>query len=501
MAKYLDQNGLLYFWQQVKPMIDGKVSKEDGKVLSTNDLTDELLAKLNGVAEGAQVNVLEKVKVNGVEQTITDKAVDIAVPTKTSDLTNDSGFITSSDIPEGAAASTTVPKAATESGSVGTEMAFARGDHSHPIDTTRAAAADLDAAEERIAAIEADYLKEADKYDDTALSNRVKAVEDDYLKSADKTELAEDIAEAQAAAEKKATDLNTAMDTRVKAIEDDYLTSADKYDDTALAGRVTTVEGQVTTLIGSDANKSVRTIANEELAAQLIGPDAKESLDTLEEIAAWIQNHPDDASAMNAAIVALQNQLKGIAAGEGTVKKYVDDAIIALSIGDYAKAADLTALAGRVTTLEGASHTHANKDLLDTYTQTEANLADAVAKKHSHTFNEAELNKIAEGDVAKWNAAQANAEATAAAALASAKSELEGKITAEETRAKAAEEANATAAANAKSAADAAQADVDAVAALVDTGNQTVSAYVAEQIAENVVVISNSEIDTILATA
>lgn len=53
-------------------------------------------------------------------------------------------------------------------------------------------------------------------------------------------------------------------------------------------------------------------------------------------------------------------------------------------------------------------HEHANKALLDTYTQTEANLADAVAKKHSHTFNETELNKIQENDVAKWNAIESN---------------------------------------------------------------------------------------------
>lgn len=58
------------------------------------------------------------------------------MPTKTSQLTNDSGFITSSDIPEGAAASTTVPKM-NGTASVGTEMAFARGDHVHPSDTSK----------------------------------------------------------------------------------------------------------------------------------------------------------------------------------------------------------------------------------------------------------------------------------------------------------------------------------------------------------------------------
>ena len=59
---------------------------------------------------------------------------------------------------------------------------------------------------------------------------------------------------------------------------------------------------QVTTLIGDDANKSVRTIANEELAKQLIAEGAAESLDTLKEIADWIQSHPGDAAAMNKAI-------------------------------------------------------------------------------------------------------------------------------------------------------------------------------------------------------
>ena len=68
---------------------------------------------------------------------VTSGGVYSAIPTKTSDLNNDSGFITSSDIPEGAAASTTTPKM-DGTATVGTEMAFARGDHIHPTDTSRA---------------------------------------------------------------------------------------------------------------------------------------------------------------------------------------------------------------------------------------------------------------------------------------------------------------------------------------------------------------------------
>ena len=76
------------------------------------------------------------------------------------------------------------------------------------------------------------------------------------------------------------------------------------------------VLGNVTTLVGADTGKSARAIANEELAAQLIPESAKDSLDTLQEIAAWIQEHPDDASAMNAAIEALQAVTAGIGGEE-----------------------------------------------------------------------------------------------------------------------------------------------------------------------------------------
>lgn len=158
---------------------------------------------------------------------------------------------------------------------------------------------------------------------------------------------------------------------------------------------VQAIDTKVTTLIGGDTGKSVRTIANEELASQLIPANAKESLDTLQEISAWIQNHPDDAAAMNQAITALQTKLTlgkpaafvpatGVAV-EGTtyyadangtaldsqpttgadvsgyyvagpeyatVKAYVEAAIAALNIGNYALASDLTALAGRVGDLE-----------------------------------------------------------------------------------------------------------------------------------------------------
>ena len=69
---------------------------------------------------------------------------------------------------------------------------------------------------------------------------------------------------------------------------------------------------------------------------------------------------------------------------------------------------DLNAeLKAKVNAAAEGNHSHDNKALLDTYTQTEADLADAVAKKHAHA-NADELAKIADGDKAKWDAVVAD---------------------------------------------------------------------------------------------
>lgn len=95
-------------------------------------------------------------------------------------------------------------------------------------------------------------------------------------------------------------------------------------------------KADVDTLIGSDAGKSARTIANEELTKQLIPEDAQESLNTLTEIAAWIQEHPDDASAMNAAIAKLNEIAAGIGGEEddyATVMAAIEGKITAAMAG------------------------------------------------------------------------------------------------------------------------------------------------------------------------
>lgn len=59
--KFLDQNGLLYFWQKI---VNKFVAKETGKGLSTNDFTNELKTKLDGISEGANKTTVEDVLIS-----------------------------------------------------------------------------------------------------------------------------------------------------------------------------------------------------------------------------------------------------------------------------------------------------------------------------------------------------------------------------------------------------------------------------------------------------
>lgn len=92
MSKLLGIKQLCEFWQAIKSALNGKVDKETGKGLSTNDYTTAEKNKLAGIASGAEVNVQS-------DWNVTDTSSDAfiknkpTIPTKTSQLTNDSDFV------------------------------------------------------------------------------------------------------------------------------------------------------------------------------------------------------------------------------------------------------------------------------------------------------------------------------------------------------------------------------------------------------------------------
>lgn len=68
---------------------------------ATSDLTNDGDGQSPFATEsyvGLHGGKIDTIKVNGTAQTITDKAVDISVPTKVSDVTNDSGFQTANEV-------------------------------------------------------------------------------------------------------------------------------------------------------------------------------------------------------------------------------------------------------------------------------------------------------------------------------------------------------------------------------------------------------------------
>ena len=117
--------------------------------------------KLSYVEEGAQVNVqadwdetnnsddayiknkpnLAAVATSGAYGDLSGKPT---IPDSTSDLTNDSGFITSADVPS---PSNAMPSMDDADAYVGISTDYARADHVHPTDTSRAAASDLTATD------------------------------------------------------------------------------------------------------------------------------------------------------------------------------------------------------------------------------------------------------------------------------------------------------------------------------------------------------------------
>ena len=254
---------------------------------------------------------------------------------------------------------------------------------------------DAKGAADAVKGAEADTSDKATVYGARALAAEAKtaAATADGKAAAAQT-AADNAAAAASTADGKAVSAQNAVDalsdkvgtvaegkTVVKMIEEAQ--AAATYDDTTVKADIKANADAITVLNGTGIGSVDKKVAD---AINKFATDVSDDgvVNSYKELIDWVATHGSEAAEMADAITALQGIVDGIG-GEGekaTVVAYVTDAIAALKIGDYAKAADLTALAGRMTTVEGKAHEHANK---------------------------AELDKIAEGDKAKWDAAEQNA--------------------------------------------------------------------------------------------
>lgn len=270
--------------------------------------------------------------------------------------------------------------------------------------------------------------KAAREQADEALAADIKEISDDYLKAADKTEL-----EGKITANTNAlATLNGDGDGSVKKAIDDAINkfATDVTNDDVVNSYKELINWAAEH--GGEAAEMVEAIeANETAIGELetfIGSLPEGA--TVSTVIAYIEKLvADEKARAEQAEGGLDTRLQAVEAkvtgtGDGSVAKQIEAAkqaaIDAASADATSKANTAEANAKshadtevgkdrvRLDALEADKHTHANKLLLDTYTQSEANLADAVAKKHEHA-NKAELDLIQSGDKAKWDAAEQNA--------------------------------------------------------------------------------------------
>lgn len=97
------------------------------------------------------------------------------------------------------------------------------------------------------------------------------------------------------------------------------------YDDTAIQAKVTANETAIGVLNGTGEGSVAKKVADE--IAKVVG-GADESMDTLKEVSDWISNHADSAAAMQTKINANENAINTLnGTGEGSVKKTAADAV------------------------------------------------------------------------------------------------------------------------------------------------------------------------------
>lgn len=325
-----------------------------------------------------------------------------------------------------------------------------------------AAQADVDALEGKVGTVPTDKtvvgmigeVETAYKAKDTELAASIKAISDDYLKSTDKTELQGNINKKvdQTAYNAKVTELETADTTLQNNIDAEK--TAREEADTAQVARIATLESQITGLSGAMHFEGVKA----EVPADVSGYEAGDVIIVGEK--EYVFNGTafvefGDVSAEGERIAALETTVGD--ATSGLVKSVADNASAIATEKSRAEGAE-SALSGRITTLENIDHDayalkttvasdkaelegkiNANtsaigilngadtvdgsvakkiKDAIDAEnlsqyaTDTELSALDArivtvEGKAHTHD-NKAELDKIATGDKAKWDAVVAD---------------------------------------------------------------------------------------------
>ena len=211
----------------------------------------------------------------------------------------------------------------------------------------------------------------------TALSNTVTEVQS-ALSGKASTETVEALTGRVGAVEGSITSINEALGNKLESSALDTINSSIQGINSSIEGINTALdskleasdlselESKVATLIDVDANKSVRTIASEEVA-KIVDENGNDSIDTLKEIADWIASHPDSVAEINSRLTSVEGSvstLSSTVAGLGT-------SVEGLESKDAELEASIREATGKIGTLEttiGNAESGLVKDVADNAT-------------------------------------------------------------------------------------------------------------------------------------
>lgn len=234
-------------------------------------------------------------------------------------------------------------------------------------------------------------------------------------------------AAAAKAADDKAAAAQTAVDTLAGKVGEvpadktvvqmisDAQTAA-TYDDTQVKADIKANTDAIATLNdGAEVEGSVDYKIAQAVAAIMENPD--DTMNSINELVTWINGHAEDALELSNKVSANEEDIAALEGlvGEKAVATQITEAIAAAlqveGVDKYALATDLTAAIGRIAAMEAkvanwdAAEQNA-KDYADGLnTQMNSRVEALEAIDHEHA-NKEELDKIAVGDKAKWDAKQ-----------------------------------------------------------------------------------------------
>lgn len=157
---------------------------------------------------------------------------------------------------------------------------------------------------------------------------------------------------------------------------------------------LTSYLAEIMTTIGTLDTTAAREEAITALKQEMLGDTPVEAYNTFTELAAYIEEHKDVATALTAAI------------GEKADASALTDAVARIAALETKKVAEAdldTALAEKVNAAAEGNHSHSNKTVLDGITEEKVTgWDDAAAKAHEHA-NKDVLDGITAEQVANWD--------------------------------------------------------------------------------------------------